>query len=140
MIKRSKAGSPITMYHFCAAHTLQSILDSGLTLGCTPIWDSGKLRVEERTQWLTQDGAAGRQSWDTRITLPYSRTAYRLTINIPYSHRKKLIRAANFMVQFPDAENRDLIEGWAGSEYWYVFRGIIPPAWIAGHRKTGVEP
>ena len=82
-MKQRKAGSPITLYHFCAAHTLQSILDSGLTLGCTPIWEDGKLRVEEKTQWLTLDGASSRQSWDTRIVLPYSRTAYRLTIVIP---------------------------------------------------------
>lgn len=141
-MKQRKAGSPITLYHFCAAHTLQSILDSGLTLGCTPIWEDGKLRVEEKTQWLTLDGASSRQSWDTRIVLPYSRTAYRLTIVIPYNHRKKLIRAPDFMAQFPGEENQSLIEGWAGSECWYIFRfrGIIPPAWIVGHKRTGEQP
>lgn len=139
-MKQRKAGSPITLYHFCAAHTLQSILDSGLTLGCTPIWEDGKLRVEEKTQWLTLDGASSRQSWDTRIVLPYSRTAYRLTIVIPYNHRKKLIRTPDFMAQFPGEENQSLIEGWAGSECWYIFRGIIPPAWIVGHKRTGEQP
>lgn len=124
----------ITLYHFCAEQDIRSIVQNGLTKGCTPIWENGKLRAESRTQWLTSDGAASRQSWNTRRVLPYSRTAYRLTINIPYSYRKKLVPASEFMARYP-AENASLVTGWPGSENWYVFTGIILPKWIAGHKK-----
>ncbi len=139
MNTKKKQGKPITLYHFCAAHDLRSILDSGLTEGCTPIWENGKCRVERNTQWLTADKEPSRQSWNTRHVLPYSRTAYRLTVTIPYSHRKKIIPAKDFMAQYPE-ENASLVTGWPGSENWFVFRGIIPPAWIVGHKRMEETP
>lgn len=123
----------ITLYHFCADFCLSSILKNGLTMGSTPIFENGSLRVEGGTQWLTKDGNPDRQSWNTQSTLPYSRTARRLTINISYSHRKKIVPAHDFMAQYP-AENAGLVDGWAGSEHWFVYRGKIPPGWIVGHR------
>ena len=131
-----KPGRKITLYHFCAAHDLRSILENGITEGCTPIWEAGKLRAERNTQWLTADSDPNRQSWNTQRALPYSRTAYRLTVNIPHSHRKKLIPAREFMERYP-SENAGLVEGWLGSAYWYVFCGRIPPSWIVGYRNTG---
>lgn len=130
-----KPGRKITLYHFCAAHDLRSILYGGITEGCTPVWEEGRLRAERKTQWLTADGDPGHQSWNTRQVLPYSRTAYRLTVNIPHSHRKKLLQAKDFMERYPE-ENAGLVTDWPGSESWYVFLGTIPPAWIAGHRHT----
>ena len=123
----------ITLYHFCADFCLSSILKNGLTMGSTPIFENGSLRVEGGTQWLTKDGNPDRQSWNTQSTLPYSRTARRLTINIPYSHRKKIVPAHDFMAQYP-AENAELVDGWTGGEHWFVYRGKIPPSWIVGHR------
>lgn len=127
-------GGYITLYHFCAAHDLRSILDSGITEGCTPIWEGGQLWAERKTQWLTADNDPGHQSWNTRQILPYSRTAYRLTVNIPYSYRKKLFQAKEFIERYPE-ENASLVADWTGSENWYVFLGTIPPAWIVGHKK-----
>ncbi len=132
--RKNVKGRYITLYHFCAAQDISSILGTGLTKGCTPIWENGKLHAERKTQWLTTDKEPGRQSWNTRHVLPYSRTAYRLTINIPSSYNKKLVSAKSFIEQYP-AENASLITGWPGSENWFVFRGIIPPSWIVGHKK-----
>jgi len=122
------------LYHFCAAHDLRSILANGLTEGGTPIWENGKMRVVWNTQWLTADKDPARQSWNTRHILPYSRTAYRLTIMIPFNRRKKLIPAIEFISRFPE-ENASLVTDWPGSENWFVFLGTIPPTWIVGHKK-----
>lgn len=127
-------GKYITLYHFCAEFCVRSILENGLTMGITPIWEGNNLHIEKKTQWLTSDGAPDHQSWNTKHLLPYSRTAYRFTINIPYSHRKKLILAKDFVAQCA-AENASLVLGWSGSENWYIFQGIIPPAWIVGYKR-----
>lgn len=134
MERRMKKTGYITLYHFCTAHDIRSILQSGLTKGCTPIWENGRLRAERRTQWLTADSDPSRQSWNTQHALGYSRTAYRLTVRIPYGYRKKLIPAAQFIARYPE-ENAGLVRDWPGSDSWYVFCGVIPPAWIEGHRK-----
>lgn len=130
-------GRYITLYHFCAGFDVRSILSSGLSKGMTPIWENGKFHTERKTQWMTEDGAPGRQSWNTQNLLPYSRTEYRLTIRIPFSHRKKLVRAGDFMAQYPK-ENAGLVANWPGSEHWFVYRGTIPPAWIVGCKKMEV--
>lgn len=43
--------------------------------------------------------------------------------------------ARDFIAQYPD-ENISLVDAWPGSKHWFVYRGKIPPSWIAGHRKT----
>lgn len=138
-MKRKNAGHPIVLYHFCAAHTLTRILEEGLTKGMTPVWEAGALRMEHGTQWLTAEKDPRRQSWHTYNLVNYSRTAYRLTISIPYSHRKKLAKAADYIRRFPP-ENAGLIDDWEGSAAWYVYTGTIPPAWIIGHTRTEAAP
>lgn len=133
--KNRNAGPPITLYHFCAAHSLRSILAEGLTLGMTPVFENGEMHIEHGTQWLTADKNPQRQSWHTHTLVPYSRTAYRLTVNIPHSRRKKLLSAAEHIQRFPE-ENKGLVENWPGSEHWYVYAGKIPPEWIVGYKRT----
>lgn len=118
------------LYHFCAAHMVASILKNGLTLGqCTIFYPMGE-KLIPKCQWLTSESDPEKQSWATARLIQYSRTAYRLTIEIPYQAQRKLHRAADFIMQYP-LEARGLVIGWEGSENWYIFKGIVPPEWIA---------
>lgn len=132
--KKARSGAPIILYHFCAARDVRSVLREGLTKGMTPIFKDGEPRMMQRTQWLTADKDPERQSWNTRHLVQYSRTAYRLTVSIPYSRRKKLVKATEF-IKILTEENAALVRDWAGSESWYIFFGNIPPEWILGFDK-----
>ena len=138
-MKKKKAGAAIVLYHFCAARDVRSIMENGLTKGLTPVFEDGALRFEHGTQWLTAEKDPAKQSWHTHTLVSYSRTAYRLTVSIPHSHRKKLHKAAEFIRQFPE-ENAGLVNDWEGSASWYVFQGTIPPAWIVGVQRTEAAP
>lgn len=132
--KKKKPGPAITMYHFCAARDVRAIVAEGLTKGMTPMEKDGMVGLIQGTQWLTADKDPARQSWNTNTLVPYSRTAYRLTINIPHSHRKKLVTAAEFAKELPP-NNMGLLD-WPGSEHWHIYLGNIPPAWIVGVQRT----
>ena len=119
----------MTLYHFCAAHMLESIKQQGLTLGHTPIFINDREAFIGGTQWLTAESSADKQSWATSILIPYRRTAYRLTIIIPGGHMYKLFRAADFIKRLPDGDE-SLIAGWDGSDQWYVYKGKVPAKWI----------
>lgn len=119
----------ITLYHFCAAHMVEDIRKYGLTLGMTPIIRGNKAYIVNRTQWLTDDPDPKKQSWATNSEIPYSRTAYRLLIEIPDNRQGHLCRAADFMRGF-SSEIERLITEWEGSEHWYVYDGCIPNRWI----------
>lgn len=133
-MKKKSPGPAITIYHFCAARDVRSIMEYGLSRGMTPIEKDGLVALLPWTQWLTTDKDPAHQSWNANNLVPYSRTAYRLTIRIPYSHRKKLIKATDFVKKLPP-DNMGLMD-WPGSENWYVYIGGIPPMWIVGVKKT----
>lgn len=118
------------LYHFCAAHMMPAIMREGLTLGKYPILGAS-FALWPKTQWLTKDPDPRRQSWATRALVPYSRLAYRLTVQIPESYRKKLVKASDYAKRLPE-EDRALVSKWAGSENWYVYLANIPPKWIVG--------
>ena len=122
------------LYHFCAAFMKDSILAEGLTEGAFPHWEGTDLKPIPRCQWLTVDSDPRNQSWATQHVIDYSRTAFRLTINIPNSHHKKLVRALDF-IRNMSAEDQQLVTGWAGGDKWYIYRGNIPPKWIVGCHK-----
>ena len=131
------------LYHFCAAQMVTSILSEGLTLGRYPlISDNGTVNFIEPCQWLTTEPVADKQSWATSVPIPYSRTAYRLTVQIPNDYHKLLIHASNFEKLFKGVY-APIVEGWEGSDCWYIYLGKIPPEWItdysrpAGKTKSG---
>lgn len=138
-MKKKKAGPSITLYHFCAAWSVPGIMREGITKGMTPIFDGDDFRIEHGTQWLTSDKDPQRQSWATHNLVSYSRRAYRLTVNIPHSHRKKLHRAADFIKRYPE-DTAAIVDAWDGSASWYIYTGTIPPAWIVGVQKMEAAP
>ena len=124
----------MTLYHFCAKQDKNSILLEGLTLGQFPKLENGQYQFIPRCQWLTAEVDPQKQSWATQNLIDYSRTACRLTVNIPGSYQKKLVRAIDFVKDMPE-EAQQIVTGWDGSDKWFIYRGIIPAKWIVGCRK-----
>ena len=122
----------MVLYHFCAKRFLPGILRDGLTLGGTPIIEGGMMRFQMGHQWLTAEKDPRKQSWNTHNLVSYSRTAVRLTVSIPDSYRKKLVKATDLVKTLPQ-EGRYIITDYAGSEAWYIYNGRIPPKWIVGY-------
>lgn len=85
-------------------------------------------------QWLTSERDRRQQTWATKNLISYSRTAYRLTIDIPDSRWKKLMKALDWVSVFPDGD-RKIVTEWPGADAWYVYLGKIPPKWIVGCRR-----
>lgn len=128
---KNKNCATLTIYHFCAAHMKDNILAEGLTKGYFPYWEGNNLKPIPQCQWLTTDPDPRNQSWATQHLINYSRTAFRLTIVIPKSHHKKLVRALDFVRNMP-VQDQQLVTGWAGGDKWYIYRGNIPAKWIVG--------
>ena len=126
----------MTLYHFCPAHMLEGIKKHGLILGKFPLLGSERISFITECQWLTADPNPFHQSWATRQLIPYSRTAYRLTIDIPMSRLRKLHRATTFVKDMPQ-KDQEIVTRWAGSEHWYIYKGKIPATWIKDVVKTG---
>ena len=120
------------LYHFCAIHSLRDILRDGLTLGMTPVLTENNMQLIHGHQWLTSEKDPRKQSWNTHNLVTYRRTAVRLTVYIPNSYRKKLVKATDLAKTLPP-EGRYIITDYAGSEAWYIYKGRIPPKWIVGY-------
>lgn len=121
------------LYHFCAARHLDSILESGLILGRTPIQETDPKDPEyfflkgfvNETQWLTLDPNWNAQSWCTSESIAYARNDYRLTIKLTLWESRNLLSVPTFC-RINGLEEK-LFKGWPGSENWRVYCGTIPP-------------
>jgi hypothetical protein len=117
------------LYHFCPAHLLDGIRKNGLTLGAFPLIDEKHTKLIKGLQWLTKEPDTSKQSWATRERVFYSRTAYRLTVDIPLNRTRKLMRATAFVEDFKPVYQKVVTE-WEGHESWFIYRGDIPKKWI----------
>ena len=118
----------MTLYHFCAEKHVRQILRSGLTVGAVAEPTFPGFIIHNGYIWLTTDPDPKRQSWATRNMIKYSRTAYRLTVEIPAGECYRIHDRDTLTLMFPNSYM--LFERWAGSENWRVFHGVIPKAWI----------
>jgi hypothetical protein len=114
------------VYHFTARHLLAGCLNEGLTKGMIPLFDDvGNPYVAPGWQWVTTNPNWD-QAWDSGTTLPYSRTAHRLTVKVPKAHGWRLHRwrrvVPGYMAEVLGAEG--------DPENWLLFHGRIKPAWI----------
>lgn len=118
----------MTLYHFCAKKHVKNILRKGLTQGAlTEITPIG-YTIHKGWMWLTTDPDPNNQSWATRNAIPYSRTAYRLTIEIPVTEYGRIHSRHEIIRHYPGCDV--LFRGYAGNENWRVFHGMIPREWI----------
>lgn len=123
-------------YHFCSRRHVKSIQRHGLTEGGLAVQTPTGFHLRTGFQWLTKDGEKANQSWATRNLIKYSRTDYRLTLNIPDEYvGKKLLSREEFELKYP--ESKLLFLGWDGSDSWMVFEGSIPKEWIIDVQKAG---
>lgn len=124
------------IYHFCAKRDLKSILRNGLTKGYVTLPTETGFEMFSGHIWLTLDGKANRQSWNTNQLIKYNRCARRLTIQIPdFIAKERLLTRQQLEAIFPGVGY--LFDGWKGSENWRVFKGSIPPEWIIEAIETG---
>lgn len=118
----------MTIYHFCADRHVRKIKSEGLRLGGVSVIRNGHLRIYSGYNWLTLDSDPTQQSWATRNLVKYSRTAWRLTVEIPDEECDRLMDRDALERHIPGS--RALFTGWPGSENWRVYHGFIPPGWI----------
>jgi hypothetical protein len=125
------------LYHFTAEHLVKQILTFGLLNGKIPIFaPNGRLALFAGfCQWLTDNGDWDTQTWATKQLIPYDRTAFRLTIEIPHESLGQLFRAHDFFRRLPESPTQRLLTDWEGSERWYIFHGTILPGWIRAVEK-----
>jgi len=124
----------LTLYHFCADKHVKNILKQGLCRGgVIELGPRGMVSLHTGWIWLTTNGDAKAQDWEGRVLIPYSRTAWRLTVEIPEKETDRLYDRERLLKIYPGAAT--LFET-PGSESYRVYRGSIPKAYIKEARKT----
>jgi len=120
----------MTLYHFTAAHLVKSILRRGITMGCIPRGDLDKPKFDRPYQWLTCDPDPKQQEWDNSEfrRLPYSRTAIRMTVEIPTCMERHLHRWLE--IADPDEPMVQILNSEGNPDDWWVYAGRIPARWI----------
>jgi hypothetical protein len=132
------------LYHFTAARFIESIKREGITLGAvlTGI-KNGKPILQQGYLWLTVNIDCHDQEWcKNRVTIPYDRSAFRITVDVPFYAEKRVINWLDFCnsgrVQ---KEVVELLNAYGDPENWRLFRGYIPPQWFKFvDRKNLVQP
>lgn len=123
------------LYHFCAKKNVKQILRQGIAIGgLTEIHRTG-FYVHSGWIWLTLDPDPKNQSWATNNCITYSRTAWRLTVELPDSELAKLYDRKKLIPLYPACDL--LFKDWDGSENWRAFHGVIPREFII--EAVGVE-
>jgi len=118
----------MTLYHFCADKHVKNILRKGLIMGgVTELTTQGYI-IHSGWNWLTLNGNPKEQTWEGHTLIPCSRTAWRLTIEIPDDELDRLHDKEMLLALYPSASM--LFRGHQGSDAWRVFRGMIPREWI----------
>lgn len=128
-------------YHFTSAKHFAGIQKSGIALGMIP-WrldTTGKVHVKRNFQWLTTD-PDWLQSWDDPLssTLPYRRTEYRITLEVPSFALQSLFRWSDFDLKYKP-QSAAFINILPGSKYWSVFKGPIPTSWFLATDRNPTE-
>ena len=127
----------MTMSPFCGEKFVKSIRHDGLNVGMVCVPGKRGLVIYRGWIWLTLDKNAANQSWATRILIPYSRTAWRVTVDIPDSYLHRLFDRKMLQGMIPGSGA--LFDGWPGNESWRVYHGTIPPSWITEITRTDQE-
>lgn len=123
----------MTFYHFCADKHVKKILRQGLTIGALTEPTPQGYIIHIGWIWLTTDPDPNNQSWNTMNAINYSRTAWRLTVDIPDSERKRIYSRFGIASVYPACDM--LFKGFKGSESWRVYHGMIPKEWIVGAKE-----
>ena len=116
------------LYHFTSTHHVDKCLQEGIKLGSIPVVEDNSFKLISGYQWLTSNPDFKQEWANTEYsTLPYDRTAHRLTIIIPKTDRKNLYKWQDVCETFNIDE---YMNAYGDPENWYVFEGRIKPSWI----------
>ena len=127
---RSKS---MKLYHFCSDKHIKSIMRQGLNTGAVVEPTDHGYIMHSGYIWLTKDPDPNNQSWATQHIVRYNRVAWRLTIEIPHEEENQIFDRECLAKVFPGSG--PLFDGWAGSENWRVFKGMIPRDWITAAER-----
>jgi hypothetical protein len=119
----------VKLYHFTSPLHVESCKKNGLTRGVIPLLVNGKIAILPGYQWLTANPDFN-QSWANTeyTTLPYDRTAFRLTVVIPKKTAQgQLFKWLDLCHKFPIDE---YLNAYGDPENWHIFKGKIKPSWI----------
>lgn len=131
------------LYHFTSPRHVRGCLQEGLRKGVI-LQSDNPPRFKSGWQWLTKNGGFI-QEWAEVDSLPYDRTAYRLTIELPKIAHHKAKKWIDVCHRLTSPEMCRVLNGRGRPGDWYVFKGLVRPRWIvdvtAKHEMTlGDEP
>lgn len=122
------------LYHFTSRHHIRGCLHQGLRLGMVPL-SIDPPKVLGGYQWLTSNPDRA-QSWNEGSSLPYDRTAYRLTVRVPDSERHRLyewLSVGPLLVPPPMLAD---LNAYGDPDNWWLFDGFVPPGWLEDVQRT----
>ena len=115
-------------YHFTSKHHVDGCKTTGIIMGMLPL-SIEPPKLKNGYQWLTTNPDFD-QSWDRAKNLPYDRTEYRLTIEIPDKHKTKILKFTTDIKKILPKFIYGAMSGYGEPGNWYVFHGLIPSKWI----------
>lgn len=120
------------VYHFTSTTLIPRVSREGLTKGALP-WNmqhDGTPEMRRGFQWLTTDPEWFNQGWCLMGNLPFSRNAYRITIDIPLPWERRVFKWSE-MVRRCQPDSAEVLDKVGGdTSKWMVFAGRIPPQWF----------
>ena len=126
------------LYHFTAAHLVDSILAQGIKFGRIPrtLKEETDNRpaivgVEVGWQWLTINPDFAAQIWQSGGSLPYRRDDFRFSVDLPERAICRLFHWLSYCKPFNDPVHADMNSD-GHPENWFVFKGEIDREWIVG--------
>lgn len=129
------------LYHYTAACLIERIKREGITLGGVLDRRNGRLVLRTGYIWLTTNANFHGQAWNTRVTIPYDRAEYRITVEIPAAREQNVINWLDYCAdgKIPPDIAADL-NSIGDPENWRLYKGAIPTQWFqAVDRKLILE-
>lgn len=119
------------LYHFTAARFIDRIKSEGITLGAVLVgMADGKPQIQTGLIWLTANPDFYAQTWNSRLTIKYDRAAYRITVEIPPSHQRRVLNWPLFCLGRVSRPIAQVLNSYGDPENWRLFEGVIPPEWF----------
>ncbi len=116
------------LYHFTSPIHVEGCIKEGINKGSIPLYKDGRYGLLPGWQWLTSNPDFNQQWANTEFsTLPYDRTAHRLTIVIPKTAKNRLHKWLDICGKLPIDQH---LNAYGDPDNWYVFQGRIKPGWI----------
>jgi len=123
------------LYHFTSPFHVEGCCKEGIRKGSIPIRHNGRIGLLPNWQWLTSNPDFKQEWANTEFsTLPYDRTAFRITVVIPKTAIQRLHKWLDVCDRLPIDP---CMNEFGDPENWYVFRGRIKPGWIRQVEEKG---